>query len=63
MLGACRSVARLALNHQVVIHKVGQVTLLGQHGQEGGDKCIIVVRASTVVNLNRDSKPGQSPMP
>ena len=55
MLGACRSVARLALNHQVVIHKVCQVTLLGQHGQEGGDKCIVVVRASTVVNLNRDS--------
>lgn len=55
MLGACRSVAGLALNHQVVIHEVGQVTLLGQHGQEGGDECIVVVRASTVVNLNRDS--------
>lgn len=55
MLGARRSVARLALDHQVVVDKVGQVTLLGQHGEEGGDECIVVVRASTVINLNMEN--------
>ena len=55
MLAARGGIARLALDREVVVDQVGQVALLGQHGEEGGDELVIVVRAPTVIDLNMDN--------
>ena len=48
-----------SFGHHFLLDKVGQLTLFGQHRQEGRDELIIVVRPPTVIDLSRQ-KPKSS---
>ena len=45
-----------ALDEGVLLHQAGQLALLGQHGQEGADEGVVVVRAPAVVHLWKSSE-------